>query len=100
MSSIDESAKQDDEVSYPKFVSVRVLSGHRAAVNSVLFLDDVVATASGDRSVRLWNLHSGAVLQSQSDRLCSNFYRARSLVELLIMSSKLWTGRGVVKCKP
>ena len=64
VSSIDESAEQDEEVPYPKFVSFRVLSGHRAAVNSVHFLDDIVATASGDRSVRLWNLYSGAVIRT------------------------------------
>jgi F-box and WD-40 domain protein 1/11 len=62
----DDGATSDDDVPYPKFVSVRVLNGHRAAVNSVHFLDDVVATASGDRHVRLWNLHTGAVIRTIS----------------------------------
>jgi len=59
-------ATLDDDIPFPKFVSVRVLNGHRAAVNSVHFLDDIVATASGDRHVRLWNLHTGAVIRTIS----------------------------------
>ena len=64
VSSIAEPAEIDDEVPYPKFILVRVLGGHRAAVNSVHFIDNIVATASGDRSVRLWHLDTGAVIQT------------------------------------
>jgi len=81
VSSIAESAEKDDEVPYPKFVPVRVLSGHRAAVNSVHFIDDIVATASGDRSVRLWNLNTGAVI-----RTLHSHNRGISCVQLLMDS--------------
>jgi len=75
---LDEAAEKDDDVAYPKFVSVRILSGHRAAVNSVHFRDNIVATASGDRSVRLWSLNSGAVI-----RTIQSHDRGISCVQLL-----------------
>jgi len=64
VSSIDESAELDDEVPYPKFVSVRVLTGHRAPVNCVHFMDGIVATASADRTVRIWNFDTGAIIRT------------------------------------
>ena len=58
--------KSGEEVSnsFPKFVSIHILRGHRAAVNSVHFRDNVVATGSGDRTVRLWNLKTGIILRT------------------------------------
>lgn len=50
----------------PKFVLSHVLRGHRAAVNSVHFKNNVIATASGDRTVRLWNLMSGSTIRTIS----------------------------------
>jgi WD40 repeat protein len=49
---------------YPKYVLVRILEGHRAAVNSVHVRDDLIATASGDRTVRLWNLLDGTSIRT------------------------------------
>ena len=50
--------------SFPRFVSMHILKGHRAAVNSVHFRDTVVATASGDRTVRLWSLKTGTIVRT------------------------------------
>jgi WD40 repeat protein len=41
-----------------------VLRGHRAAVNSVHIVSTTIATASGDRTVRLWNLITGAAIRT------------------------------------
>jgi len=43
-----------------------ILRGHRAAVNAVHFKDNIIATASGDRTVRLWNMTSGATIRTIS----------------------------------
>ena len=43
----------------PMYSLLHILRGHRAAVNSVYIRANTIATASGDRSVRLWNLHTG-----------------------------------------
>jgi WD40 repeat protein len=48
----------------PKYVLLHVLKGHRAAVNSVHFKDNLIATASGDRTVRLWNLTQGTMIRT------------------------------------
>jgi F-box and WD-40 domain protein 1/11 len=50
--------------SFPRFELVHTLRGHRAAVNSVHFIKDMVATASGDRTVRLWNLKTGGMIRT------------------------------------
>jgi WD40 repeat protein len=47
-----------------KFLSLHVLRGHRAAVNSVHVRDEIIATASGDRTVKLWNLTSGTMIRT------------------------------------
>ena len=49
-----------------KFVLSHILRGHRAAVNSVHFKNNIIATASGDRTVRLWNLTSGSTIRTIS----------------------------------
>ncbi len=49
-----------------KFVLAHVLRGHRAAVNSVHFKNNIVVTASGDRTVRTWNLVTGAAIRTLS----------------------------------
>lgn len=49
---------------FRKFDLLHTLKGHKAAVNSVHFKDGVVATASGDRTVRLWNLTTGGIVRT------------------------------------
>jgi hypothetical protein len=48
----------------PKYVLLRTLEGHRAAVNSIHVKDDIIATASGDRTVRLWRLSTGESIRT------------------------------------
>lgn len=48
----------------PRYVLLHTLKGHRAAVNSVHFKGNTIATASGDRTVRLWNLTTGIMIRT------------------------------------
>jgi WD40 repeat protein len=48
----------------PRYVLLHTLKGHRAAVNSVHFKGNTIATASGDRTVRLWNLITGIMIRT------------------------------------
>jgi WD40 repeat protein len=54
----------DPTIPYPKYVLRKILKGHRAAVNSVHVKDDIIATASGDRTVRLWRLSTGESIRT------------------------------------
>jgi F-box and WD-40 domain protein 1/11 len=47
-----------------RYVCLHTLHGHRAAVNSVHFKGNVIATASGDRTVRIWNLITGIMIRT------------------------------------
>lgn len=47
-----------------RFLSLHILRGHRAAVNSVHVRGEIIATASGDRTVKLWNLTSGTMIRT------------------------------------
>jgi F-box and WD-40 domain protein 1/11 len=52
------------ESSLPRFVCVQVLTGHRAAVNSVQFKGNLIVTASGDRTARFWCMHTGNIIRT------------------------------------
>lgn len=56
--------RKECSVAFRKFDLLHTLKGHKAAVNSVHFKDSVVATASGDRTVRLWNLWTGEIIRT------------------------------------
>jgi F-box and WD-40 domain protein 1/11 len=51
---------------FPRYVPLHTLNGHRAAVNSVHFRGNIIATASGDRTVRLWSLSAGTTIRTLS----------------------------------
>lgn len=40
------------------------LTGHRAAVNSVQYRDGLIVSASGDRSIKIWDLATGQELRT------------------------------------
>ncbi|KAI5837457.1 WD40-repeat-containing domain protein [Morchella snyderi] len=42
------------------YTVVQVLAGHAAAVNAIQLHGDQIASASGDRLIKLWNLRTGA----------------------------------------
>lgn len=43
----------------PAYSTVQTLVGHAAAVNAIQLYGDQIASASGDRLIKLWNLRSG-----------------------------------------
>ena len=43
----------------PAYTPVQVLIGHAAAVNAIQLHGDYIASASGDRLIKLWNLKAG-----------------------------------------
>ena len=48
---------------FPNVVPHLVLGGHRAAVNTVALAGDLLASASGDRSIRIWNAETGDLVR-------------------------------------
>lgn len=45
---------------------IMTLDGHGAAVNAIQILDGQIVSASGDRSVKVWDVHTGACLKTLS----------------------------------
>ena len=50
--------------SLPTFELKHVLRQHRAAVNAIAISPIHIVSASGDRSVRLWDAETGALLRT------------------------------------
>lgn len=51
----------------PDFKPEHVLDGHRAAVNAVSVSGQYIASASGDRSMRIWDAETGHLLQKHEN---------------------------------
>jgi WD40 repeat protein len=64
VSRITNDSRNECSGAFRKFDLLHTLKGHKAAVNSVHFKDCIVATASGDRTVRLWNLRTGVTIRT------------------------------------
>ncbi len=43
---------------------MKTLTGHSAAVSSVAFMGDEVASGSYDNSIKIWNLNTGNCLRT------------------------------------
>ena len=54
----------DNEVSFPQFLFLHTLKGHRGTINSVHFKGRLLATASTDKTIRLWNLITGTTIRT------------------------------------
>lgn len=57
---------EDSGVPYGSLWLQRTITGHTAAVNDVVFSRDnqIIATASTDKTVKLWNANTGALLRT------------------------------------
>ncbi|KAF2089508.1 WD40 repeat-like protein [Saccharata proteae CBS 121410] len=47
-----------------EFSVLMTLEGHSAAVNAIQLYDDQIVSASGDRSVKVWDIHTGQCLKT------------------------------------
>ncbi|KAH7923535.1 WD40 repeat-like protein [Leucogyrophana mollusca] len=52
---------------FPSLERQFVFRAHRAAVNAVSIVGDVIVSASGDRSVRVWDARTGALMNTFED---------------------------------
>ncbi|EGO21185.1 hypothetical protein SERLADRAFT_476051 [Serpula lacrymans var. lacrymans S7.9] len=52
---------------FPSFVPQFVFRGHRAAVNTVSVVGDIIVSGSGDRSVRVWDANKGTLVKTFGD---------------------------------
>lgn len=50
--------------SLPPYSLLMTLDGHNAAVNAIQIHHDQIASASGDRTVKIWDVHSGRCIQT------------------------------------
>jgi F-box and WD-40 domain protein 1/11 len=50
----------------PPYSLLMTMDGHAAAVNAIQILDGQIVSASGDRSVKIWNVRTGACIKSIS----------------------------------
>ncbi len=48
----------------PPYSLLMTLDGHNAAVNAIQIHHDQIASASGDRTVKIWDIHSGKCTQT------------------------------------
>ncbi|KAL8689419.1 MAG: hypothetical protein Q9218_004907 [Villophora microphyllina] len=49
----------EEKAPLPLYSSIMVLESHNAAVNAIHIYEDQLVSASGDRHVHLWNIHTG-----------------------------------------
>lgn len=50
--------------SLPPFTLLMTLQGHTAAVNAIQIDNDEIVSASGDRLIKVWNIHNGTCLKT------------------------------------
>jgi WD40 repeat protein len=69
----------------PDFKSHLVLVGHRAAVNTIALSSTRIMSASGDKSVRIWDIESGreaGVLENHHSRGCVTYGASHDYFQL------------------
>ncbi|KAL8884034.1 MAG: hypothetical protein Q9215_007831 [Flavoplaca cf. flavocitrina] len=56
---IDRHLSAEDKAPLPPYTPIMILESHNAAVNAIHIYQDQLVSASGDRHVHLWNIHTG-----------------------------------------
>lgn len=56
---LDRQLTAEEKAPLPPYTSIMVLESHNAAVNAIHIYEDQLVSASGDRHVHLWNIHTG-----------------------------------------
>ncbi|KAL8727827.1 MAG: hypothetical protein Q9181_005571, partial [Wetmoreana brouardii] len=56
---IDRQLSAEEKAPLPPYTPIMILESHNAAVNAIYIYEDQLVSASGDRHVHLWNIHTG-----------------------------------------
>ncbi|KAL8826687.1 MAG: hypothetical protein Q9170_007306 [Blastenia crenularia] len=56
---LDRQLTAEEKAPLPPYTPIMVLASHNAAVNAIHIYEDQLVSASGDRHVHLWNIHTG-----------------------------------------
>ncbi|KAL8956224.1 MAG: hypothetical protein Q9183_006374, partial [Haloplaca sp. 2 TL-2023] len=56
---IDRRLTAEEKAPLPPYTNIMILDTHNAAVNAIHIYEDQLVSASGDRHVHLWNIHTG-----------------------------------------
>ncbi|KAI4121489.1 MAG: hypothetical protein LQ338_006331 [Usnochroma carphineum] len=56
---LDRLLTTEEKTPVPPYTTIMTLESHNAAVNAIHIYEDQLASASGDRHVHLWNIHTG-----------------------------------------
>ncbi|KAL8813479.1 MAG: hypothetical protein Q9223_007023, partial [Gallowayella weberi] len=56
---VDRHLTAEEKVPLPPYTPIMILESHNAAVNAIHIYEDQLVSASGDRHVHLWNIHTG-----------------------------------------
>lgn len=56
---LDRQLTAEEKAPLPPYSPIMVLESHNAAVNAIHIYEDQLVSASGDRHVHLWNIHTG-----------------------------------------
>ncbi|KAL8725376.1 MAG: hypothetical protein Q9166_007392 [cf. Caloplaca sp. 2 TL-2023] len=56
---IDRQLTAEEKAPLPPYTPIMILESHNAAVNAIHIYEDQLVSASGDRHVHLWNIHTG-----------------------------------------
>ncbi|KAF2154681.1 WD40 repeat-like protein [Myriangium duriaei CBS 260.36] len=57
---------QEDPIMLEPYTELGSLGGHGAAVNAIQIYKDTIVSASGDRTIRMWNIQTGECLKDFS----------------------------------
>ncbi len=61
---LEEAVARQQVRTLPPYSLLMTLDGHNAAVNAIQIHHDQIASASGDRTVKIWDIHSGKCVQT------------------------------------
>ena len=61
---LEEAVEKQQVKQLPPYSLLMTLDGHNAAVNAIQIHQDQIASASGDRTVKIWDIHSGKCIQT------------------------------------
>lgn len=71
---------------FPDLDTQHIMTGHRAAVNALSISRTHIVSASGDRSLRLWDANTGALLRTFENHHSRGYVTSSFLIRYPIWS--------------